>query len=158
MANSTDPIEKRMQEAKETEDSFVNMFYNLHKNGTGVCIKYGLDSSNITEEQAKLLYNIPSVLRSTPDFMVVENDEFSLVEVKGVKKNLWLKVDDLINYQKWNKHYQVYLFVVKDNLFIQILIDDLSNLINKGNYNIKELPLDNPPKKCYVIPFEDLMI
>ena len=158
MANSTDPIEKRMQEAKETEDAFVNMFNNMHKDGTGVCIKYGLDSSNITEEQAKLLYNIPSVLRSTPDFMVVENDEFSLVEVKGVKKNLWLKVDDLINYQKWNKHYQVYLFVVKDDLFIQILIDDLSNLINKGNYNIKELPLDNPPKKCYVIPFEDLMI
>ena len=158
MANSTDPIEKRMQEAKETEDVFVNMFNNKHRDGTGVCIKYGLDSSNITEEQAKLLYNIPSVLRSTPDFMVVENDEFSLVEVKGVKKNLWLKVDDLINYQKWNKHYQVYLFVVKDDLFIQILIDDLSNLINKGNYNIKELPLDNPPKKCYVIPFEDLKI
>ena len=90
--------------------------------------------------------------------MVVENNQFSLVEVKGIKKNLWLKVDDLINYQKWNKNYQVYLFVVKDDMFVKISIDDLSNLINSGNYAIKELPQDNPPKKCYVIPFQDMLL
>ena len=159
MDNSTDPLEKRMLEAKETEDYFVNMFNNIHKDGTGICIKYGLDNVNFHhEDQSKLLHNIPSVLRSTPDFMVVENNQFSLVEVKGIKKNLWLKVDDLINYQKWNKNYQVYLFVVKDDMFVKISIDDLSNLINNGNYAIKELPQDNPPKKCYVIPFQDMLL
>ena len=43
-------------------------------------------------------------------------------------------------------------------MFVKISIDDLSNLINNGNYAIKELPQDNPPKKCYVIPFQDMLL
>jgi len=159
MANSTDPIEKRMQDAKETEDSFVNMFNYNNRDGSGICIKYGLDDVKFqNENQAKLLYHIPSCLRKTPDFMVVENGKFSLVEVKGIKINLWLKVNDLIDYQKWNKGYDVYLFVLNnEDMFAKISIDKLSKLINDGNYPIKELPKDNPPKKCYVIPFLDLL-
>ena len=82
MANSTDPIEKRMKDALAEEDFFVNVFNRIHREKKdGLCIKYGLGDN----QNSKLTYKIPPLLRSTPDFMIVEGNEFYLLEVKGIK-------------------------------------------------------------------------
>ena len=154
MANSTDPIEKRMKDAQAEEDFFVNVFNRLHReNQDALCIKYGLGDN----QNSKLTYKIPASLRSTPDFMIVEGNEFYLLEVKGIKVNLWLKLHDYDCYKKWNSKYRVDLFVVnKYSKFAQIRMNNLIQKIEYHNYPIQEFPNDN--KKCYVIPFQDLLL
>ena len=38
MANSTDPIEKRMKDAQAEEDFFVNVFNRIHREKKMVCV------------------------------------------------------------------------------------------------------------------------
>ena len=99
---------------------------------------------------------IPEAIRSTPDFIVVENKEFYLIEVKGIKTNLWVKTHDYECYKKWNKRHRVDLFVVnKYSQFAQIRMSNLIKKIEYNNYEIKKFPDD---KECIVIPFQDLLL
>ena len=154
MANSTDPIEKRMKDAQAEEDFFVNVFNRIHREKKdGLCIKYGLGDN----QNSKLTYKIPPLLRSTPDFMIVEGNEFYLLEVKGIKVNLWLKLHDYDCYKMWNSKYRLDLFVVnKYSNFAQIRMNNLIQKIENNNYPIQEFPNDH--KQCYVIPFQDLLL
>ena len=156
MANCTDPIDKRIKESELAEDFFVNVFNRKHPEGTGLCIKYGLGNIQYTHDKQKYLMGVvPPAIRSTPDFIVVENKEFYFVEVKGIKKNLWLKKHDYIWYKEWNELHRVDLFVVnQDSIFAQISMNNLINKIEQNNYEIKKFPNDN--KECIVIPFKEL--
>ena len=153
MANCTDSIEKRMKDAQAEEDFFVNVFNRTHRENKDVlCIKYGLRGS----QNSKLTYKIPDALRSTPDFMIVEGNQFYLLEVKGIKTNLWLKTHDYECYTRWNSKYRLDLFVVnKYSQFAQIRMSNLIKKIEYNDYEIKKFPDD---KECIVIPFEDLLL
>ena len=157
MANCTDPIDKRIKESELAEDFFVNVFNRRHPDGTGICIKHGLGNIQYTHDKQKFLLGvIPEAIRSTPDFIVVENKEFYLVEVKGIKTNLWLKIHDYNMYKIWNKIHRVDLFVVnKYSKFAQIRMSNLIKKIEYNNYEIKKFPDD---KECIVIPFQDLLL
>lgn len=157
MANCTDPIDKRIKESELAEDFFVNVFNRRHPDGTGICIKHGLGNIQYTHDKQRYLMGvIPEAIRSTPDFIVVENKEFYLVEVKGIKTNLWLKIHDYNMYKIWNKIHRVDLFVVnKYSKFAQIRMSNLIKKIEYNNYEIKKFPDD---KECIVIPFQDLLL
>ena len=157
MANCTDPIDKRIKESELAEDFFVNVFNRRHPDGTGICIKHGLGNIQYTHDKQRYLMGvIPEAIRSTPDFIVVENKEFYLVEVKGIKTNLWLKTHDYNMYKIWNKIHRVDLFVVnKYSKFAQIRMSNLIKKIEYNNYEIKKFPDD---KECIVIPFQDLLL
>ena len=157
MANCTDPIDKRIKESELAEDFFVNVFNRKHPDGTGICIKHGLGNIQYTHDKQRYLMGvIPEAIRSTPDFIVVENKEFYLIEVKGCKINLWLKIHDYNMYKIWNKIHRVDLFVVnKYSKFAQIRMSNLIKKIEYNNYEIKKFPDD---KECIVIPFQDLLL
>ena len=157
MANCTDPIDKRIKESEVAEDFFVNVFNRKHPDGTGLCIKHGLCEIQYThDKQGSLMGVIPAAIRSTPDFIVVEYNEFYLIEVKGIKTNLWLKIHDYNMYKIWNKIHRVDLFVVnKYSKFAQIRMSNLIKKIEYNNYEIKKFPDD---KECIVIPFQDLLL
>jgi len=72
---------------------------------------------------------IPKLLRNTPDFMVI-TDKASLLEVKGCRDILRLKLDDMDSYREWNKicRLMMFLYSTLDNNPVIISYEKLEQI------------------------------
>ena len=115
---------------------------------------------------------IPSIVRNTPDYLVVSADAY-LVEVKGCVGVARFKLEDLKSYRKWNDVMPVFFFVYdkgKDE-FVHIKFQDFEKLIQTNKYSLEiyknddgsyETILDADTnekvvKKYYPIPYNDIV-
>ena len=66
-------------------------------------------------------FQVPSFLRNTPDMFVVTKKGFSLLEAKGCKDTLKIKIEDYLQYIKWNNHGRLMFFIystTKDSRYL----------------------------------------
>tara|TARA_R100001530_G_scaffold44863_3_gene33960 strand:+ start:7797 stop:8279 length:483 start_codon:yes stop_codon:yes gene_type:complete len=151
-------IEQRMESKNKAEKYFENEFNYKHRDTGGFCYKYGLDDLNVSDKSIKNLKLIPAFIRNTPDFIVVYENKFQMVEVKCCGENLWLKIPDHENYKLWNDNFPVLFFIYsfKYEKYVNISLKNLDNLINENDYKIDK-HFDSW-KKCWVIPFNDILM
>ena len=128
MANRHQDIETRMAAQNKAEDIFEKEFKYKYMEQGGIIYKYGIHSFYPNEEQKSNMKHIPAFIRNTPDFFILYNDVFQLVEVKSCSAELWLKQVDFEEYRKWIK-----------------------------NNNFKEDKHFDSWKKCWIIPFEEIV-
>tara|TARA_R110002110_G_scaffold93458_6_gene243150 strand:+ start:4095 stop:4541 length:447 start_codon:yes stop_codon:yes gene_type:complete len=72
-------------------------------------LRYGFDEKNGRIE-SKIWWSLPDAIRSSPDFIVVNNSAV-FFEAKGYRGDLKIKVNDLINYEHWDKIMPLWLYV-----------------------------------------------
>ena len=92
MADKYDTVSVRM----EADDIAAEQFELYCNNKNVEYGKYGLDN------KIEKAYKLSRFVRNTPDYIVVNKDAF-LVEVKGCKKYLGLKIKDVEQYKLWNQ-------------------------------------------------------
>ena len=69
--------------------------------------KLGFDETNNNISE---FYKVPKVFRGIPDFLVI-SDKANLLECKGFKHKLKLKLDDMQAYNFWNNLTKLYVFI-----------------------------------------------
>ena len=70
--------------------------------------KYGFDEKN-EKVDSDIWFKLPQFIRSTPDYIVYRN-KVVFFEVKGYRKELKLKEEDLKVYKHWNSLMELYVF------------------------------------------------
>ena len=115
--------------------------------------RYGFDA--LFDLDRNDFIKIPSVLRSTPDFMVI-GENASLVEAKGCIWAFRLKVDDLKLYEWWDKLCTLYIFVYSTAHKTHKIrgLKQINDIISGPNCTVDTYP-DNG-KLYYKIPFKEL--
>ena len=120
--------------------------------------RYGLDLLN-SGLSKKDFCKIPSMIRNTPDYLVIQKTSW-LVEVKGCRDYLRMKLVDLSNYREWNNIcpvlYFIYSTIYKRPIQLphNILESMIQVLMPGKEYPVKQYS-DN--KKWYhEIPVDDL--
>ena len=156
MASRHQDIETRMAAQNKAEDYFYREFNYKYMDKGGIVYKYGIHSFSPNEEQKSNMKHIPAFIRNTPDFLILYNNIFQLVEVKSCSVDLWLKQVDFEEYRKWNELHQVlfYIYSFKKQGSITISFKKLDKLIKSNNFKVDK-HFDSW-KKCWVIPFEDI--
>ena len=156
MASRHQDIETRMAAQNKAEDYFYREFNYKYMDKGGIVYKYGIHSFSPNEEQKSNMKHIPAFIRNTPDFFILYNNIFQLVEVKSCSVDLWLKQVDFEEYRKWNELHQVlfYIYSFKKQGSITISFKKLDKLIKNNNFKVDK-HFDSW-KKCWVIPFEDI--
>ena len=117
--------------------------------------KYGIDNHPF----GKLFYNVNKIIRNTPDYIILSKTNKSyLVEVKGCKRKLGIKLKDLESYDFWQKLSDIYFFIYSTtfNYYKVMSYGKLKNSL-KG-CNVKQYPDFNKydSKLYYEKPFEEL--
>ena len=132
------------------EDKAVQFYDNIDCFYT----RYGLDLLNAGLSKSQFC-KIPSLIRSTPDYLVIQKKCW-LVEVKGCRDYLRLKLIDEDNYAKWNEICPVVYFIYSTiyERHVQLPHRILHSMIRHNRYPIKQYPDNN--KKYYEIPVDDL--
>ena len=117
--------------------------------------RYGIDMLD-TGIKPKDFNKIPTIVRNTPDYLVVSADAY-LVEVKGCVKVARFKIEDLKSYRKGNDVMPVFFFVYDKGRdeFVHIKFKDFETLVKTNNYPIEAYPDNN--KKYYPIPYDDIV-
>ena len=156
MASRHQDIETRMAAQNKAEDYFYREFNYKYMDKGGIVYKYGIHSFSPNEEQKSNMKHIPAFIRNTPDFFILFNKIFELVEVKSCSIDLWLKQVDFEEYRKWDKMYNLFFYIhsFKHNGGIKISFKKLDKLIKNNNFKVDK-HFDSW-KKCWVIPFEDI--
>ena len=72
-------------------------------------IRYGFDEK-FQRVDSRQWWKIPEVIRSAPDFIAFGRT-VAFVEAKGYKKELKIKINDLVSYEHWNRILPLFLFV-----------------------------------------------
>tara|TARA_R100000742_G_C4254948_1_gene72936 strand:- start:178 stop:633 length:456 start_codon:yes stop_codon:yes gene_type:complete len=70
--------------------------------------KYGFDEKN-GKVDSDIWFKLPQFIRSTPDYIVYRN-KVVFFEVKGYRKEIKLKEEDLKVYKYWNSLMDLYVF------------------------------------------------
>ena len=70
--------------------------------------KYGFDEKN-EKVDSDIWFKLPQFIRSTPDYIVYRN-KVVFFEVKGYRKEIKLKEEDLKVYKHWNSLMELYVF------------------------------------------------
>ena len=129
--------------------------YDYYKNRNIFITRYGVDllDSGIGVER---FCKIPKIVRSTPDFIAI-NQGFAFIEVKAFKgAYLRLKIEDLEAYNFWAGvgGFVFFIWSTTNDVGTQVRYENMVKLINKNKYKIDRFPDNN--KKYYLIPWEDL--
>lgn len=64
-------------------------------------IRFGFDEKN-ERIKRNVFFKIPEMLRGAPDFIVIDDESYFL-ETKGFRGTLKVKVNDLMNYDAWDR-------------------------------------------------------
>ena len=98
--------------------------------------------------------NVDSFLRKMPDILVLGEKGNYLMEVKGCRNKLHIKLKDLVEYSKWDALQEVYIFIYSttlDNIYIMTLkqlIDHTSKAgFSTGTYSDNNLQFISIPVK-----------
>lgn len=113
-------------------------------------IRYGLDCLDTDLP----MYKIPSLIRSAPDYIIFNQFNSPLFfEVKGFKDIVKIKLRDMDNYNKWNNHMKmiIFLYDVNNNAYCEVMIDDLNDIIKEKSPEIDSYP-ESLSNKFYKIP------
>jgi len=113
-------------------------------------IRYGLDSL----DSDLPIYKIPSLIRSAPDYIIFNQYNSPLFfEVKGFRDYVKIKLVDMENYEKWNNHMGLVLFLynVGDDTRCEVMFNELKDIIERSHPEIDSYP-ENPNNKFYRIP------
>ena len=51
----------------------------------------------------EIWWKVPNFIRKTPDMFIVTDKGFALLEIKGCRDSLKIKIEDYIQYLKWNE-------------------------------------------------------
>ena len=149
MANKNDITKTRMKAGDPAADIFERF---LNKNGINYQ-NYGLN------KQANITGKMPRFVRNTPDY-IVKGKVVSLFEVKGFKDELWLKVNDVYEYKKWNNIMNIWYFFVlfEEGKHEYKIINHftLMNLITTSEQKQHGDPNYYDDKWCYVIQWDSI--
>ena len=121
--------------------------------------RYGMDAKDLKNAYTQWKH-LPSLVASTPDFVVVAKEIPYFLEVKACGKFLKLKLHDIDNYKEWNEgifpEMKLLLFVYSSylNRHFILTFDKMLNLVKSNNYAIDRY--ENNKKPFYSIPLEDL--
>ena len=80
----------------------------------------GFDPKN-DKIPSDIWFQVPTFIRNTPDMFVVTKKGFSLLEVKGCKDTLKIKIEDYLQYIKWNNYGKLMFFIystTKDSRYL----------------------------------------
>ena len=129
------------------------------KKGGYFITRYGIDAKDLKDAYVQWKH-LPSLVASTPDFVVVAKEIPYFLEVKACGKFLKLKLHDIDNYKEWNEgifpEMKLLLFVYSSylNRHFILTFDKMLNLVKSNNYAIDRY--ENNKKPFYLIPLEDL--
>ena len=121
--------------------------------------RYGMDAKDLKNAYTQWKH-LPSLVASTPDFVVVAKEIPYFLEVKACGKFLKLKLHDIDNYKEWNMgifpDMKLILFIYSTtyNKHHILSFDKMLNLVKSNNYPIDRY--ENNKKPFYLIPLEDL--
>ena len=149
MADYTQPFAERIV-CNTAEEKFEE--YCLQKDVE--YYKYGIDDHPFGSK----FYKVNRFMRNTPDYIVMNHQDASFIEVKGFKKTLKMKEKDINSYKFWNNHMNLYYY------FYSTTYDEMKFISHLDL--IKALPLcetGNYPdatkwddKMYYVIKWENI--
>ena len=137
MTGFRQPFSERIKDNR-AENKFREVFPNA--------VKIGWDNHNIP-----WFYEIPSFVRSVPDFMVERNGQVVFYEVKGFAGELKLKFKDFNNLEKWSWFVPLFLFAY-DSVSDSWVVEDWSfvkYLVEKGEHG--SFRYDDSKNNCFVI-------
>ena len=129
------------------------------KKGGYFITRYGIDAKDLKDAYVHWKH-LPSLVASTPDFIVVTKDTPYFLEVKACGQFLKLKLHDIDNYKEWNggifPNMKLILFIYSatHNEHHILSFDKILNLVKLNNYAIDRY--ENNKKPFYIIPLEDL--
>jgi len=113
-------------------------------------IRYGLDAL----DSELSIYKIPSLIRSAPDYIIFNKYDSPLFfEVKGFVGEIKIKLNDMENYEKWNNHMGLIMFLydVEHNSHCEVMFNELKKIISERNPDKDSYP-ENPKNIFYKIP------
>ena len=118
--------------------------------------KYGIDNHSF----GNLFYNVNKIFRNTPDYIILnpKTKQSYLVEVKGCKDNLGIKLTDLKSYDFWRSLSGLYycIYSTTFNELRMISHETLKSVVEGCEVN--QYPDFNKydEKLYYEIPFKEL--
>ena len=113
-------------------------------------IRYGLDSL----DSELSIYKIPSLIRSAPDYIIFNQYGSPLFfEVKGFRDYVKIKLKDMVNYEKWNNHMGmvIFLYDVGNDCYCEVMFNEVKKIISEKKPEIDAYP-ESPNNKFYKIP------
>ena len=113
-------------------------------------MRYGLDAL----DSDLPIYRIPSLIRSAPDYIIFNQHNSPLFfEVKGFRDYVKIKLSDIDNYEKWNNHMGMVMFLydVEHDSYCEVMFNEVTRIIMERTPDIDSHP-ENPKNLFYKIP------
>ena len=113
-------------------------------------IRYGLD----VLDSDLPIYKISSLIRSAPDYIIFNQYGSPLFfEVKGFRDCIKIKLHDVENYEKWNNHMGmiIFLYDVEHDAYCEVMFNEVKRIIMEREPDIDSYP-ESPKNLFYRIP------
>ena len=113
-------------------------------------VRYGLDAL----DSDLPIYKIPALIRSAPDYIIFNQHGSPLFfEVKGFRDYVKIKLNDVENYEKWNNHMGmvIFLYDVEHDSYCEVMFNEIKRIIIERTPDIDSYP-DSPKTLFYKIP------
>ena len=155
MGNYTSDYKSR---SRETASDKAKEYYYKYANFVR---PFGIQEKECID--VKTFMKFPNKIRKMPDFIIIRNDNFIFVEVKGCHDILRLKQDDLSCYKWWwdtfrkdskNVRFVFFIYCTFDKLCYELTFQMLIEMFHDNTYETDTYPGNN--KTYFKIPHTDI--